>query len=133
MTTFINFEDADLSRFGLSAGAIAGNLVFAAAMALDLDTLKRPADAETIADETRICIRELERILAEAGCTLDDLVKVNCYLSEDEYRAEFWAAYDERFASVKSQAVRLTQVAGIAGDCRVELDAVAVRPASVGT
>jgi 2-iminobutanoate/2-iminopropanoate deaminase len=132
MPTFINFEDTDLARFGLSAGAIAGNLVFAAAMALDLDKLERSAEAETIADETRICIRELERILAEAGCTLDDLVKVNCYLSEDEYRAEFWATYDAIFEPVKSSAVRLTQVAGLAGGCRVELDAVAVRPESAG-
>jgi 2-iminobutanoate/2-iminopropanoate deaminase len=128
MTTFINFDDADLSRYGLSAGAVAGNLVFAGAMALDLDTLQRVPEAKTIADETRICLRELERTLAEAGCTLKDLLKVNCYLTEDEYRTEFWATYDEIFAPLGTRAVRLTQVAGVAGDCRVELDAVAVRP-----
>jgi 2-iminobutanoate/2-iminopropanoate deaminase len=125
MTTFL-----DSTQPGRSAAVVVGELVFADASALDPDTYRRVPEARSIADETRICLRELERTLAEAGCTLKDLLKVNCYLTEDEYRTEFWATYDEIFASVRSQAVRLTQVAGIAGDCRVELDAVAVRPAS---
>jgi 2-iminobutanoate/2-iminopropanoate deaminase len=128
MTTFI--KDPGLEPYGLSAGAVAGNMVFTGAMALDLDSLTRVPEAKTIADETRICIEELERGLEKAGCTLNDLVKVNCYLTEDEYRTEFWATYDEIFASVEGQAVRLTQVVGVAGGCRVELDAVAVRPES---
>ena len=126
MATFFNTEE--LSRYGLSGGAIAGNLVFTGAMALDLETLKRVPEAATIADETRICLEQLESGLAEAGCRLEDLVKVNCYLSEDEYRTEFWATYDAICRPRGIKAVRLTQVAGVAGDCRVELDAIAVRP-----
>jgi 2-iminobutanoate/2-iminopropanoate deaminase len=122
------FNDAELSRYGLSGGAIAGSLVFTGAMALDLDKLERVPEADTIADETRICIEQLERSLNDAGCRLEDLAKINCYLSEDEYRTEFWATYDAICQPRGIKAIRLTQVAGIAGGCRVELDAVAVRP-----
>jgi 2-iminobutanoate/2-iminopropanoate deaminase len=125
MKRFITHDDADHERYGLTAGAVAGELVFVGTMAMDLDTLRRKPEAETIADETRLCVESLQRTLGEAGCALGDLVKVNCYLAHDEDRGEFWTTYD---ALVPAGAVRLTQVAGIAGDCRVQLDAVAVRP-----
>lgn len=125
MTTFL--DDTDLSAYGLSSGAIAGDLVFAAAMALDGDTMGRQAEAVTIEDETRICLQQLVDLLGKAGCGLEDIVKINCYLADDSYRTEFWATYDDVFADIDSAAVRLTQVVGIACGCRVELDAVAVR------
>ncbi|MFF1690217.1 MULTISPECIES: RidA family protein [unclassified Streptomyces] len=128
MNRFINEAGSDLSKYGLSSGAVAGNMVFAAAMALDGETMQRQAAAATIADETRICLEQLDGILKQAGCGLKDIVKINCYLSEDAYRAEFWQTYDEIFATIESQAVRLTQVVGIACGCRVELDAIAVAP-----
>jgi 2-iminobutanoate/2-iminopropanoate deaminase len=123
---FINEEGSDLSAYGLSSAAVAGDLVFAAAMALDGETMQRQAAAESIEDETRICLRQLEELLGLAGCELDDIVKINCYLADDSYRTEFWKTYDEIFADIDTAAVRLTQVVGIACGCRVELDAVAV-------
>lgn len=129
MTTFLN--DTDLSAYGLSSGAIAGELVFAAAMALDGETMLRQAEAVTIEDETRICLQQLSDLLGKAGCGLEDIVKVNCYLSQDAFRTEFWQTYDAVFADVETATVRLTQVVGIACECRVELDAVAVRRAPV--
>ena len=53
-------------------------------------------------------------------------MKVNCYLSDDAYRAEFWQAFDKAFAP-GPYPVRITQVGGLAGDARVLLDAVAAR------
>ncbi|MBS1887868.1 MAG: RidA family protein [Actinobacteria bacterium] len=128
--SYLNFEGSDPGQYGLSAGAVAGEVVFAGAMAIDMQTLKRPVAADTIAAETRLCIEDLAATLRLGGCGLEDLVKVNCYLSEDSYRGEFWATWDEVFAEVDAKIVRLTQVVGIAGDCRVELDGVAIRPAA---
>jgi 2-iminobutanoate/2-iminopropanoate deaminase len=127
MNTFLNSPVSDLASCGISAGAIAGDLVFAAAVALDGETMLRRVAAVTIEDETRICLDQLEQLLGQAGCDLADIVKINCYLSADSYRTEFWATYDEVFAEISTSAVRLTQVAGIVGECRVELDAIAVR------
>ncbi|WP_425839935.1 RidA family protein [Streptomyces fractus] len=128
MNRFLNGEGSDLAEYGLSSGVVAGNVVFAAAMALDGATMQRQSTAATIADETRICLEQLDGILKEAGCGLQDIVKINCYLSDDAYRTEFWQTYDDFFADIGSEAVRLTQVAGVACGCRVELDAVAAMP-----
>ena len=103
-----------------------GGLIFASANALDETTGRRVPEAVSIADETAICIERLSRSLAGAGSSLEDLKKVNCYLSQDCQRAEFWQTWDSIFAPVKAKAIRLTQVAGLADGCRVQLDAIAV-------
>jgi 2-iminobutanoate/2-iminopropanoate deaminase len=128
--THLNLEGSDIQQYGLSGGAVAGDLVFAGAMALDSETMRRSAEAGTIAEETLICIQDLKATLQLGGASLEDLVKVNCYLSEDEYRTEFWATWDAHFADIGCSPVRLTQVVGIACGCRVELDGIAVRPSA---
>ncbi len=111
---------------GFSAGADAGDLVYADASALDLPSLSRVGGAVSVAEETSICLDRLEATLAQAGLSLDDIVKVNCYLTDDSFRQEFWAAFDARFAEGPNP-VRLTQVCPLAGDARVLLDATAAR------
>lgn len=127
---FITEDPALAAKYGLSSAAKAGGLIFAAAMALDGETMQRDARAVTIADETRMCLDDLAGALGKAGAGLGDIVKINCYLAEDEYRAEFWSTYDEIFEAYPQAHVRITQVVGIACGCRVELDAVAVDPAA---
>jgi 2-iminobutanoate/2-iminopropanoate deaminase len=106
-----------------------GSLVFATASAREDDSLRRVAEAGSVSDETRICIRRLEQALHDAGSSLSALLKVNCYLADDSDRAEFWRTWDAMFADINTTVVRLTQVVGLIGDSRVELDAVAVGPA----
>jgi len=111
MTEFVDEQD------GRSAGVVVDELVFADATG---------TGAGTVADETRECLERLAQTLAEAGCTLADLVKVNSYLADDSYRAEFWEAYNAALAP-GPYPPRLTQVTALGGDSRVMLDAVAVR------
>jgi 2-iminobutanoate/2-iminopropanoate deaminase len=107
----------DSTEPGRSAGVVIDDLVFADASA---------PGAATVAEETQNCLQRLEHVLAQAGCTLADLVKVNSYLADDSYRAEFWETYNAVLAP-GPYPPRLTQVAPLAGDTRVMLDAVAVR------
>jgi 2-iminobutanoate/2-iminopropanoate deaminase len=127
MAEFLNPGDDPLARYGLSAGAATADHVFAAGMALDLDTMRRSAGAGTIADETRICLRDVEATLSAAGCTLRDVVKTTCYISDEDHRREFFETYAEVFAPGPFPA-RTTFKVGIASDCRVEIDVVAARP-----
>ncbi|GEE01646.1 hypothetical protein nbrc107696_22480 [Gordonia spumicola] len=129
MTQYINPGDGLYPTFGMNPGVATRDFVFAGGMALDLTTLTRKAEADTIADETRIALEEIEAILAEAGCTLKDVVKSTCYLTDDSYRQEFWTAYKEKFGEGPYPA-RTTVAVGIAGDCRVEIDVIARRPAA---
>ena len=130
MTEYLNPWNLPYPSFGMNPGVATKDFVFAGGMALDLDTVQRKAEADTIARETRIAFDEVEAILAAAGCTLRDVVKTTCYLSDDSYRAEFWQAFKEVFDPGPYPA-RCTFVVGIAGNCRVELDVVAVRPQAV--
>lgn len=124
MTTFLTNHP---TQSGFAAGAVVGDLVYAEADAIDAATGRRLPGAGTIAEETRICLDRLAAILAEANRGLADLVKINCYVATNEDRAEFWATYDEIFADLGANPVRITQHGGVAGEARVLLDAVAAR------
>ena len=129
MTTYLNPGNLPYPSVGMNPGVAVGDLVFANGMAFDFDTMARSADADTVAAETRICLGAIEAILVEAGCTIRDIAKTTCYLSDDADRREFWEAYTEFFGDGPFPA-RSTFVVGIAGGCRVEIDAIAVRAPS---
>lgn len=129
MTQFLNpAVIGDFSGAGLSSGVATESLVYAAGLALDPVTTRRRGDAATISDEVQICLENIGTILAEAGLTLDDVVKTTCYLRSDDYRREFIHAYRAAFNPHRYPA-RCTFVLGLASDLRVQIEAVAVRPA----
>ncbi|MCW3007073.1 MAG: putative translation initiation inhibitor, YjgF family [Solirubrobacterales bacterium] len=126
---FLNPADQpDFARYGLSLGVATETLVFAAGMACDTENGTRMKEAKTITDETRICLEMVDATLREAGCTLRDVVKTTCYLHDRHYYAEFVEAYREFFGEGPYPS-RCTFYVGIGGDCRVEIDAIAVRGA----
>ncbi|MDV7088372.1 RidA family protein [Rhodococcus opacus] len=131
MTEYLNPDNLAYPRFGMNPGVATKDYVFCGGMALDLETLARKPEADTIANETKIALEEIQGILETVGCTLGDVVKTTCYLADDAYRKEFWTAYTEVFGEGPYPA-RTTLVVGIAGDCRVEIDAVALRPKRQG-
>ncbi|MBS0624420.1 MAG: RidA family protein [Verrucomicrobia bacterium] len=128
MPKFINPPGNPGAQYGLSSAAVSGEYMFAAGMALDFDTLQRSADAVEVADETRICLAGIEAKLNEAGFALTDIVKTTCWLSDESHRMEFIQAYRDYFGDGPYPA-RCSFVAGLAGGCRVEIDAVAFRSA----
>jgi 2-iminobutanoate/2-iminopropanoate deaminase len=127
-TTFLNpAAFGDYTPFGLSLGAASGRLVFAAGMAFDVETMQRSEDADSIAAEARMCVEEVETLVGEAGCTLRDVVKLSCYVADASYEPEVRRVWAEASGAGTPPAYA-SYVVGRAGDCRVELDAVAVRP-----
>lgn len=133
-TTFLVAPTADrerMDKLGLGGAALAGDRLFAGAMAIDLTTLSRVADARSVADETRICFDSVRATLERAGGTLRDIAKMTCYVSAQEYIAETWRTLEEIFAPGPCPK-RITLVAGLAGDCRVEFEVMAVTPREDG-
>ncbi len=114
---------------GVSAGSVTDDFVFCAGIAIDSATMKRLPEADTIANETQAVLKRLEGVLAEGGCTLRDVVKANCYLTKDSFREEFQAAFKKAF-DPGPYPVANTYVIGIAGDCRIQIEATAVPPKS---
>jgi len=127
MTDYLNPPAlGDFSPAGLSSGVASDIFVYAAGLALDPLTRKRRTDADTVGDETRICLRNIEIILAEAGLTLRHIVKTTCYLRSEAYRGDFIEAYRGVFDPGPYPA-RCSFVLGLAADLRVQIEAVAVR------
>jgi reactive intermediate/imine deaminase len=105
-----------------SQGIIVGPLVFVAGQGpADAATARSAAD---IAGQTHQAIRNVRAILAEAGCTLEDVVKVTAHLANVDDFAAFDRVYGEYFRD--PYPVRTT-VASRLIDGLVEIDAIAYR------
>ncbi|MBW4096327.1 MAG: RidA family protein [Acidobacteria bacterium] len=81
---------------------------------------------ESVADQTRQVLRNVQSILAERGLTMDDCVKTTVHLADLADFAEFNEAYKEFFS--EPYPVRTTVGSQLA-NILVEIDVVAVIPA----
>ena len=83
-----------------------------------------PADAEGQAD---LCFAAIKALLAEAGMEMDDLVRLNAYVSGREHLAAYMRSRDRHVAS-PPPASTLMIVSGFAREeFLVEVEAVAAR------
>jgi len=80
---------------------------------------------EHFSEEVENAFTALEHVLAAAGSSLDQLVKVNCYLSNIAYRDELNELYMQRFP--EPRPARTTVEVGLAHGLRFEIDAIATR------
>jgi len=78
-----------------------------------------------IASQTRRALENLRSCLEAAGCTLDDVVKVNAYLVDLADFDAYNAGYREFFA--EPYPARTTVQAGLPRGLLVEIEAVARR------
>jgi reactive intermediate/imine deaminase len=76
-----------------------------------------------IAAETRQTFANIERVLARAGASLADVLKVNVVLTDAADFTAFNAAYREIFP--QAPPARVSMVAGLTIDARIEVDVIA--------
>lgn len=108
-----------------SHGVVAGGLLFTAGFGPQ-DAANGNAVAESVADQTRQVMRNVESVLREAGASLDDVVKTTVHLQDLQRDfAEFNAAYGEFFSA--PYPVRTTVGSTLSG-ILVEIDVVAQLP-----
>jgi len=76
--------------------------------------------------QTRQTIENLRRVLSQAGCTLDDVIKCNVWLADAR---DFWSfnkIYASYFPGVPP--ARSTVQSPLMVDAKIEIDCVAYRP-----
>jgi len=113
----------------LSQGIETDDFVFTVGVAWDDKAGRRSASADSVEEETRISLEAIGSVLAEAGCTLEDVVKTTVYLADRDYSEAMNRAYREFWVGGR-EPVRCTLFVGLAADCRVEIEAVAVKRAA---
>lgn len=79
----------------------------------------------TIEEETRLTMEHVGRILGEAGCTFEDVVKCTCHLADINDFDRFDAVYASFFKGIRPAR---TTVQSVLGGIKVEIDAIARVP-----
>jgi 2-iminobutanoate/2-iminopropanoate deaminase len=81
------------------------------------------------AGQARQALSNLKAMVEAAGGTINDIIKVNTYLTDLRYREELARVRAEFFPDGKLPASTLVGVAGLADpDMMVEIEAIAVLP-----
>lgn len=113
-------QDASAGDGPYSQAIVSGGFVFISGQG-PLDIYGNVV-GETIRDQTDQTLNNIERILAAAGCTMDDVVKVNVILQNIGHFAEFNEAYSARF---RQPMPARTCFAGVLDGILVEIDVIA--------
>ena len=82
--------------------------------------------AGTIEEETEGTIKAIERILAEEGASLDDVVRVCTYLEDTRDFGRYNKIFAQYFAN--AALARTTVEARAVISTRIEMDAIAYKP-----
>jgi reactive intermediate/imine deaminase len=77
--------------------------------------------------QTRRVMDNIKAILAEAGCTMADVVKCTCWIDDPRDFGRFNAAYREYFGD--EPPARSTVRAELVLDGKLEVEAIAYKPA----
>ncbi|PYJ05149.1 MAG: reactive intermediate/imine deaminase [Verrucomicrobia bacterium] len=83
----------------------------------------------SVEEETLYTLTQVKKILVAAGCTLNDIVKVTAHLEDIDEFDRYNAVYREFFKGVPVLPARTTVQSVLWNDIKVEIDAVARKPA----
>jgi 2-iminobutanoate/2-iminopropanoate deaminase len=82
----------------------------------------------SIAEETSRTLTSIGKVLNEAGCTFDDVVKCTCHLARIEDFDQFDEAYSKFFPGIPP--ARTTVQSVLWGGLKVEIDAIVRIPSA---
>ncbi|MDA0703551.1 MAG: RidA family protein [Proteobacteria bacterium] len=85
-----------------------------------------PMTTGTVEEQTHVVMGMIKAILADAGCTLDDVIKANCWLPSKGDFLGFNKVYGEYFP--KDPPARSTVVSGLMVDVKLEVEVTAYKP-----
>jgi 2-iminobutanoate/2-iminopropanoate deaminase len=77
----------------------------------------------TVEEQTRLTLDHIGKLLTEANCTFDDVIKCTCHLQDIREFERFNAVYAEFFAGIRP--ARTTVQSTLWGGIKVEIDAIA--------
>jgi 2-iminobutanoate/2-iminopropanoate deaminase len=80
---------------------------------------------QNIKIQTRVVLNNLREILKESGGNLEDIVKINVYLSSRDLYKEFNEVYNEYFKGIVPPARTTVVASPPRDDLLIEIDAIA--------
>lgn len=123
--TVVKHPDKTANTGAYSAGLISDGLLFVSGHASQ-DLKTGEVISGTTGEETERTLNSIGKVLKEAGCGFEDVVKCTCYLARIEDFDAFNDAYSRFFPS--APPARTTVQAVLWGGLKVEIDAIARVP-----
>lgn len=125
----VKHPDKTVSTGKYSAGIICDGWLYVSGHASqDLNTGE--VISGSVGEETSRTLTSIGRVLDQAGCTFDDIVKCTCHLARIEDFDEFNDAYSQFFTGIAP--ARTTVQSVLWGGLKVEIDAIARVPGGKG-
>ncbi len=125
--TAVQHPDKSAHTGSYSAGVICDGWLYVSGHA-SLDLKTGEVIAGTIAQETNATLTSIGKVLSEAGCTFDDVVKCTCHLARIEDFDAFDTEYSQFFRGIPP--ARTTVQSVLWGGLKVEIDAIARVPST---
>jgi len=125
MIKYIDLNDPE-QQHTFSSCTVAGDFIFTSHIGGFLDDQGQVL--EGITPQTAQCFSNLKKILAAAGATLDDVVKVTVYLKDPRDFEEMREVYRAIF--LQGYPARMTATSRFVDPrCRIQIEAIAYKPA----
>ena len=124
MRKAIQTSEASTGDGPYSQGIIAGDFVYVSGQG-PLDPQTGDIIGSTIEEQTELTLANIQNILEAAGCTMEDVVKINVFLASLKDFERFNSVYVQFFN--QPMPARTCVEAGL-GNIMVEIDAIALLP-----
>ncbi len=124
-STAVKHPDKEAHTGNYSAGLFCDGWLFVSGHASQ-DLKTGDVISGTTGEETTRTLTSILKVLKEAGCTFDDVVKCTCYLANIEDFDLFDEAYSKFITGIPP--ARTTVQAVLWGGLKVEIDAIARTP-----
>lgn len=126
MTKLERLAHLDDKPRSYSAATLLGELVFPCGQ---IPVTQDGVTPEGIAEQTVVCLDNLEQVLLRAGSSLSSILQITVYLSEIADFEAYDQAYRDRFGTNELPPRTTLFVQGFRGEKRIELTAIAYRRA----
>ncbi len=125
MKTILSTEKAPAAIGPYSQGIAAGQMVFTSGQ-LPIDPATGAFAGNTIEEQTRQSLKNVEAVLEAAGCSMKDVVKTTVFLKDMNDFAAMNGVYQEFFPD-NCPARSAVEVARLPKDGLVEIEAIACK------
>jgi len=124
--TAIQTTNAPAAFGPFSQGVKMDTLVFATGQ-LPLDPVTGEVVSDDVQEQTRQVMNNLKAILAEAGCSMDRVLKATVFITSMDDFTQMNEVYAEFFSGT-FPARSCIEVSGLAKGAKVEVEAIALLP-----
>lgn len=123
MKTIVKTSQAPAAIGPYNQAIRAGNLIFVSGQ-IPIDPRSGNIESVDIIGQTNQCFKNLKAILSEAGCQMDQIVKVTVFLADMNLFADMNKVYESQFEG-DFPARSAVAVKGLPKGALVEIEAIA--------